>query len=152
MDFKNTIIIMTSNVGASKLFEGSKTTGFVTAAKASERNEREEVLKSLKETFRPEFLNRLTEEDIEKIASNMLAEISKRVESNGITLTFTPEVVKLLAKVGYDVTYGARPLRRAIQTKIEDSFAECMLESKYGEGDSVECYLGDDEKICYRKK
>ncbi|MDD6313002.1 MAG: ATP-dependent Clp protease ATP-binding subunit [Firmicutes bacterium] len=161
VDFKNTIIIMTSNVGASKLFEGSKTTGFVTNAKASERNDREEVLKSLKETFRPEFLNRideivvfnrLTEEDIEKIASNMLAEISKRVESNGITLTFTPEVVKLLAKVGYDVTYGARPLRRAIQTKIEDSFAECMLESKYGEGDSVECYLGDDEKICYRKK
>ena len=133
----------------------------MTDAKASERNDREEVLKSLKETFRPEFLNRideivvfnrLTEEDIEKIASNMLAEISKGVESNGITLTFTPEVVKLLAKVGYDVTYGARPLRRAIQTKIEDSFAECMLESKYGEGDSVECYLGDDEKICYRKK
>ena len=116
-------------------------------------------MEALKATFRPEFLNRLDEiivfnkltgEDIEKITSLMLAEVKKRIDALGITVTFTPEVVAHLAKEGFDPVYGARPLRRAIVHQVEDSFSEAMLQGHVKAGDTVEAVLKEG-KIQYKK-
>jgi len=160
VDCKNTIIIMTSNVGASGITV-PKTLGFTGEADAV-RDEREKTratsMEALKATFRPEFLNRLDEiivfnkltgEDIEKITSLMLAEVKKRIDALGITVTFTPEVVAHLAKEGFDPVYGARPLRRAIVRQVEDSFSEAMLQGEVKAGDTVEAVL-EDGKILYK--
>ena len=160
VDCKNTIIIMTSNVGASGITVPKKL-GFTGDADAV-RDEREKMratsMEALKATFRPEFLNRLDEiivfnkltgEDIEKITSLMLAEVKKRIDALGITVTFTPEVVAHLAKEGFDPVYGARPLRRAIVHQVEDSFSEAMLQGNVKAGDTVEAVL-EDGKILYR--
>lgn len=160
VDFKNTVIIMTSNLGASAIAE-PKSLGFTEAKSKSEEKDKtsKNVMDALKRSFRPEFLNRideivvfnkLTDEDIKKIASIMLAEIAKRTAEMNITLTFTDEVVAYLASEGFDPVYGARPLRRAMQRKIEDSLSLEMLEGKIASGDSVEAYL-DDGKVAYRK-
>ncbi len=160
VDCKNTIIIMTSNVGAAGI-TAPKRLGF-TGDDHAAKDEREKVrgtaMEALKATFRPEFLNRLDEiivfnkltgEDIEKITSLMLAEVRKRIENLGISITFAPEVVSMLAKEGFDPVYGARPLRRAIVHKIEDSFSEAMLQGQVKAGDQVEAVLEEDE-IRYR--
>ncbi len=160
VDCKNTIIIMTSNVGASGITV-PKTLGFTGDADAV-RDEREKTratsMEALKATFRPEFLNRLDEiivfnkltgEDIEKITSLMLAEVKKRIDALGITVTFTPEVVAHLAKEGFDPVYGARPLRRAIVHQVEDSFSEAMLQGHVKAGDTVEAVL-EEGKIQYK--
>ena len=160
VDFKNTVIIMTSNLGASAIAE-PKSLGFTeTKSKAEEQDKTvKNVMDALKRSFRPEFLNRideivvfnkLTDEDIKKIASIMLAEIANRTSEMNITLTFTDEVVAYLASEGFDPIYGARPLRRAMQRKIEDSLSVEMLEGKIISGDSVEAYL-DESIIKYRK-
>ncbi|MBQ8401191.1 MAG: ATP-dependent Clp protease ATP-binding subunit, partial [Clostridia bacterium] len=154
VDCKNTIIIMTSNVGASGITV-PKTLGFTGDADAV-RDEREKTratsMEALKATFRPEFLNRLDEiivfnkltgEDIEKITSLMLTEVKKRIDTLGIAVTFTPEVVAHLAKEGFDPVYGARPLRRAIVHQVEDSFSEAMLQGQVKAGDTVEAVLDD---------
>ena len=160
VDCKNTIIIMTSNVGASGITV-PKTLGFTGDADAV-RDEREKTratsMEALKATFRPEFLNRLDEiivfnkltgEDIEKITSLMLTEVTKRIDTLGIAVTFTPEVVAHLAKEGFDPVYGARPLRRAIVHQVEDSFSEAMLQGQVKAGDTVEAVL-EDGKIVYK--
>ncbi len=148
VDFKNCVIIMTSNVGARNISE-PKTLGFASAADSHEtinKNIRSNVMDELKKMFRPEFLNRiddiivfsqLTEEEIGKIAIVMLENLKKRLNDNGIEATFDESAVKLLAKEGFDPVYGARPLRRAIVNKVEDLFAEQMLDGKVKEGDSV---------------
>ena len=156
VDCKNTIIIMTSNVGASGITMPKKL-GFTGDAESAVKDEREKVrgtaMEALKATFRPEFLNRLDEiivfnkltgEDIEKITSLMLAEVRKRIENLGISVTFAPEVVAHLAKEGFDPVYGARPLRRAIVRKVEDSFSEAMLQGQVKAGDTVEAVLEGD--------
>jgi len=161
VDCKNTIIIMTSNVGASGI-TAPKRLGFTGDADSAAKDEREKVrgtaMEALKATFRPEFLNRLDEiivfnkltgEDIEKITSLMLAEVRKRIENFGIAVTFAPEVVAHLAKEGFDPVYGARPLRRAIVRKVEDSFSEAMLQGQVKAGDAVEAVL-EGEQIRYR--
>ena len=103
-------------------------------------------MEELKKMFRPEFLNRvddiivfsqLTEEEIEKIALVMLESLSKRLKENGIEAEFDESALKLLAKEGFDPVYGARPLRRAIVSKVEDLFAEQMLDGKVKSGDKV---------------
>ena len=152
VDFKNTIIIMTSNLGSSDIADNRKPLGFEGAAdgekEAKDERERakEAVMAALKRTFRPELLNRideivvfnkLSDEDIAKIAKLMLSEITKRINAMGIEITFTDELCKQLAKAGFDPVYGARPLRRAIQREIEDSFSTELLEGKVKEGDSV---------------
>ena len=160
VDCKNTIIIMTSNVGASGI-TAPKKLGFTGDADAA-RDEREKAratsMEALKATFRPEFLNRLDEiivfnkltgQDIEKITSLMLAEVKKRIDALGIDVTFTPEVVAHLAKEGFDPVYGARPLRRAIVRQVEDSFSEAMLQGNVKSGDHVEAVL-EEGKIIYR--
>ncbi len=154
VDFKNTVIIMTSNVGARLITEkrsfGFGDVGEVTAKEETERRNRENVLSELKKTFRPEFLNRvddiivfhqLTQEDIQQIARRMLSSLSRRVKGLEITLTVSDEAVEELAKVGFDPVYGARPLRRAIQSRVEDPLAEKLLEGQFSAGDTVNVTL-----------
>lgn len=141
VDFKNTIIIMTSNVGA-RLITESKKLGFGTLDDNKEKSYEEiknNVLGELKKSFRPEFLNRVDEiivfhqldkEDIKQIVAIMFEEVRKRLSEKNINITITDDAKELLAKEGFDPVYGARPLRRAIQNKIEDKMAELMLEGK----------------------
>ncbi|MBQ9414684.1 MAG: ATP-dependent Clp protease ATP-binding subunit, partial [Clostridia bacterium] len=129
VDFKNTVIIMTSNVGARKLTEHQVSFGFGGGSEtADEKQTREAVLTELKQLFRPEFLNRvddiivfqkLNEENIEEIARRMLVSLSQRMEDLSIQITVSDEAIKAVAKEGFDPVYGARPLRRAIQSEIE---------------------------------
>ncbi len=138
VSFKNAIIIMTSNVGASKITEQKQSLGF---GESSDENKtiEELVMGDLKKTFKPEFLNRLDEiivfnqleeEDIKEIARRMLKTLKKRVADMDIDIEFTDAAVEELAKEGFDKVYGARPLRRAIQSKIEDRLSELILEEK----------------------
>ena len=161
VDFKNTVVILTSNLGASSLAE-PKTLGFAQSGDSGKRAEQkaaESVMEALKKAFRPEFLNRideivifhkLSDENIRKIARLMLGEITSRIESMKMKITFTDEVVGFLAKEGFDPVYGARPLRRAMQRKIEDSLSIELLEGKLGAGDVIEAYL-DGDVVKYRK-
>ncbi len=157
VDFKNTIIIMTSNVGASGMTTVQRSLGFSDSG-AKQENIKNTAMEALKAAFKPEFLNRLdeiivfnklTDEDIEKIAAIMLKEVEKRIAALDITVSFAPEVVAKLAKEGFDPVYGARPLRRAIVRKIEDTFSEEMLMGKIKTGDTAEAVL-DGENIVYR--
>ena len=118
------------------------------------KNIRSNVMDELKRMFRPEFLNRiddiivfsqLNEDEIKEIASVMLENLKKRLDSNGIEASFDDEAIALLAKEGFDPIYGARPLRRAIQSKVEDLFAEEMLDGKIKPGDSVTITAIDGE-------
>ncbi len=155
IDFKNTVIIMTSNVGASEISDTHKA-GF--AGDESKKDEKERVVAlakdALKRTFKPEFLNRvdetiffdrLSDEDIKKIADKMLSEVAKRAKELGIRATFSDEVTAYIAKSGFDPRYGARPLRRAVTRQIEDSFSEAILSGKIKPGDFVECVMKDGQ-------
>ena len=159
VDFKNTVIIMTSNVGAAAITEKTKSLGFASSSySASEQSNIESnVMQALKNTFRPEFLNRLDEiivfnrlgsEDIKKIATLMLGELKKRIADIGVAITFDDSLVTFVAEKGFDEVYGARPLRRAITSLVEDSFSEAMLEGKIKAGDSVTAKVADG-KIIY---
>ncbi len=136
-DFKNCIIIMTSNIGAKKLTE-KKNLGFNTADLQNDEMKRE-IFSELRKTFRPEFLNRvdetvvfkkLTQPEIKQIAKKLLKALSARAEKIGIELTFDPTAVEEISKKGFDERYGARPLRRAIQTEIEDPLTDIILGEK----------------------
>ena len=159
VDFKNCIIIMTSNIGANLIskqvgtlgFSGSETNGEVKQA-----NIQEVVLSELKKAFRPEFLNRVDDiivfhqlkmEDIKEIARRMLATLAKRVGEMDIKIEFSEEVVEKISILGFDPVYGARPLRRAIQSQIEDKLSEEMLEGKLNAGKLYECKMLDGEII-----
>ncbi|MBQ7921608.1 MAG: ATP-dependent Clp protease ATP-binding subunit [Clostridia bacterium] len=158
VDCKNTIIIMTSNVGASGMTV-QRSLGFSDSA-VKQDNIKNTAMEALRSAFKPEFLNRLdeiivfnklTDEDIQKITGIMLKEVTARIAALGITVSFAPEVVAQLAKEGFDPVYGARPLRRAIVRKIEDTFSEEMLMGKIKAGDTAEAVL-DGEKIVYQVK
>ena len=146
VDFRNTVIIMTSNIGA-RLITETKTFGFgVSDNDDSYDSIKEKVLGELKKAFRPEFLNRvdetivfhqLTKENIESIADIMLKGMVKRLETSGIFAEYSNELVKYIAGEGFDPVYGARPLKRAIQSKIEDKLAEEMLDNAVTEGDKI---------------
>ena len=154
VDFRNTIIIMTSNVGAREITE-QKHLGFGESnADIENNNIKDNVMAELKRTFRPEFLNRvddiivfkrLTEENIEKIAALMLKGLNERLKENEITAEFDESAIKEISKEGFDPVYGARPLRRAIQSKIEDMFANEILDGKIASGDSVVVKYADDK-------
>ncbi|MBQ4116154.1 MAG: ATP-dependent Clp protease ATP-binding subunit [Clostridia bacterium] len=160
VDFKNTVIIMTSNVGASAL-ETKRSMGFASADNTEKEKEDVKTLlmSHLKQTFRPEFINRideiiifnkLTQPDIERISNIMLAEVGRRIEALGVAITFDESVTKLVSKEGFDPSFGARPLRRTIQRLIEDSFSTEMLEGKIQKGDSV-TVKAVDGKVEYHK-
>ncbi len=158
VDFKNTVIIMTSNVGARLITDKKVSFGF-TENDDSNRDVKSLVLGELKNTFRPEFLNRvddiivfnkLLKTEIEEIAEKMLENLSSRVKNLEIDLTFAPSVKAALAEKGFDAVYGARPLRREIQNKIEDVFSEKILASEFKKGDTVLCDFADGEFV-FRK-
>ena len=153
VDFKNTVIIMTSNIGARLIVEKQKTLGFTTDSSENE-NIRSLVINELKKVFRPEFLNRvddtivftkLSKDEIKEIAKLMLKNLSNRLDSMGITLTFTDSAVEKIADEGFDDTYGARPLRRAIVQNIEDKLSEKLLDESIGENSNIECDYTDGE-------
>lgn len=141
VSFKNSIIIMTSNVGASKIVDKKHSLGF--GEENSSNNIEELVMQDLKKTFKPEFLNRVDEiivfnqlekQDIEEIAKRMLKTLEKRLADLNIGISFTDEAIKAISDAGFDKVYGARPLRRAIQQKLEDPLSELILENKVSAG------------------
>ena len=153
VSFKNAIIIMTSNVGASKITDEKLALGFV-QEDGKKLSIEDLVMPDLKKTFKPEFLNRLDDiivfnqleqSDIEEIAKRMLKSLQKRTHDLGIELDFTDAAITELAKVGFDKTYGARPLRRAIQSKIEDKLSELILDKTIGEGSKCTVDFADGE-------
>lgn len=155
VSFKNSVIIMTSNVGASKITEQKQALGFG-ENNDSNKSIEELVMVDLKKTFKPEFLNRLDEiivfnqlemKDIEEIAKRMLGSLSKRVLDMEIKLEFTDDAVSAIAKAGFDKVYGARPLRRAIQSKIEDPLSELLLEGKIDKGKPCVVDYKNDEFV-----
>lgn len=157
VSFKNTVIIMTSNAGARNIVE-HHSIGFMNKedSKKDYEKTRDEVMGELKKIFRPEFLNRLDDiivfkklsnESIEKITKIMLDEFIKRLEKKNIKVDVSDNVIKYISKVGFDDTYGARPLRRAIQSKIEDKFAEEMLDGNIKEDSNVKIDLNDDKIV-----
>ena len=161
INFKNTIIIMTSNVGASMITTTSKL-GFSTSddeSKDKYEKLKETVTEEMKKAFRPEFLNRIDEtivfahlkqEEIREIVDLMLKDLFKRLAERELSVEVTDEVKDHLAKNGYSEAYGARPLRRLIQRKIEDNLAEEILSGKYSQGDTIRITLVDD-KITFEK-
>ncbi len=147
VSFKNAVIIMTSNVGASKITDGKLSLGFGSNDNDENRNIENLVMADLRATFKPEFLNRVDEivvfnqlekDDIKEIASRMMKSLSKRVKEVGTELEITDSALSAIADAGFDKVYGARPLRRAIQTKIEDKLSELILENKLGEKCTVD--------------
>ena len=163
VDFKNTVIVMTSNIGARSLTAMGSKLGFSAEERDSDpdaekkfETAREQVMAELRQTFRPEFLNRiddiivfrpLTEEDIREVARRMLKTVSARMETMGIHLDASDEAVAELAKEGFDPKYGARPLRRAIQSKVEDAVAEKMLDGTLKTGDTAKLAVEDDKLV-----
>ena len=158
VDFKNTIIIMTSNIGTRELKDFGRGVGFVPpSAKGDTDFARGVIEKALKKAFAPEFLNRiddviifnnLDKEDIHKIIDIELAGLYARVESLGYKLNITPEAKDFIASKGYDVQYGARPLKRAIQKYLEDEMAEVIIQATVSEGDIIEVgFDKETEKI-----
>jgi ATP-dependent Clp protease ATP-binding subunit ClpB len=141
VDFKNTVLIMTSNVGSQFI-----------AAEAVEEKARERVEEALTQTFPPEFLNRiddvvifhrLTKADLGKIVDIQVAQLSARVRERGIEIELTEKARELLGNLGFDPTYGARPLKRVIQKQLVDKLALRLLEGEFAEGDTVEVDAGD---------
>ena len=146
VDFKNTVIIMTSNVGARKITDKKVSFGFGEATDSGEKDTKQAVLSELKNTFKPEFLNRvddiivftkLSSSEIEEIAEKMLENLGVRLKGIGIEIEFAGNVKTELAKTGFDEIYGARPLRREIQNKIEDALSEKILDGSVKSGDKV---------------
>ncbi len=159
VDFKNTVIIMTSNVGAADIVERRHLGFSDDTDKAAEFDRmRASVTDSLKRTFRPEFLNRIDEiivfsklddECVRKIAGLMLGRVSRRAADLGIEVSFGDDVTALVAREGFDPTYGARPIRRAVVRLVEDVFSEDMLSGKIKSGDKVTASVADGH-VVYR--
>ncbi len=156
VDFKNTVIIMTSNIGARDIIE-PKRLGFNNAANGDieYKDMKKNVMDKLKDTFKPEFLNRideiivfhpLTRENIKAIVKILFKGLEAKIKENvRVTLKLDENVLEFIAKEGYDQKYGARPLKRAIQTKIEDRLAEKILDGKIKAGGVVTVSAKDDE-------
>ncbi len=151
VSFKNTIIIMTSNLGAKLIAGESKSIGFAQNGDDESKNEKIEkaVMAELKRAFRPEFINRLDEiivfrrlkkEETEIIAHKLLAELTSRLAEQEITLTFSKEVAQQIAKAGFDPVYGARPLKRELRKQVEDPLSQLILEGKLERGKE---YIGE---------
>jgi ATP-dependent Clp protease ATP-binding subunit ClpC len=164
VDFKNTLIIMTSNIGSKVIEKGGGGLGFEFSGEAAEETQynriRSLVNEELKQYFRPEFLNRLdeiivfrqlTRDEVKEIAKIMLKEVFGRMEEKGIHLSVTDAFKERLVEEGYNPSYGARPLRRAVMRLLEDSLAEEFLSGRIGEGDSAVVDVNDDKQVVIRK-
>ena len=158
VDFKNTIIIMTSNVGARLITEKQSSLGFNSENENVEESEKQDIKElvtgELRKVFRPEFLNRvddiivfnkLNKDEIKQIAVKMLKTLENRLDKMNIKISFTDNAISEIADKGFDENYGARPLRRAIQNEIEDPLSEQMLEGKVKDGAVVTCDFADGQ-------
>ena len=158
VDFKNTIIIMTSNVGARLITEKQSSLGFNSENENAEESEKKDIKElvtgELRKVFRPEFLNRvddiivfnkLNKDEIKQIAVKMLRTLENRLDKMNIKISFTDNAISEIADKGFDENYGARPLRRAIQNEIEDPLSEQMLEGKVKDGAVVTCDFADGQ-------
>lgn len=158
VDFKNTIIIMTSNVGARLITEKQSSLGFNSENENAEESEKKDIKElvtgELRKVFRPEFLNRvddiivfnkLNKDEIKQIAVKMLKTLENRLDKMNIKISFTDNAISEIADKGFDGNYGARPLRRAIQNEIEDPLSEQMLEGKVKDGAVVTCDFADGQ-------
>ena len=157
VDFKNTVVVMTSNAGAHTL-KKQRSLGFGSSANDEKGYEtmRENIMDEVKRIFRPEFLNRVDEiivfhaleqDEIDRIAALMLANVQKRLRERDIELEVDESAIKLLSAAGYDLQYGARPLRRAIQRMVEDALSEEILNGKIKLGDRVFMTAKDDQLV-----
>ncbi|MCQ3935903.1 MAG: NDP-hexose 4-ketoreductase [Chloroflexi bacterium] len=166
VDFRNAIIVMTSNIGAD-VIKRQSTLGFamkrdeVTEEKLSYEEMRKKLSESLKRAFRPEFINRLdavvifrslNKEDIKKIVSLELEKVAQRLKDHNLVLTATPEALSSLAEQGYDAEFGARPLRRIIQQKVEDPLSDKLLSGEFADGDSITIDVNEDGEIVLNKQ
>ena len=166
VDFRNTVIIMTSNLGAKALHKNSPELGFLAAKKADSnvdenkgidfKEAKKSVMDAVKRHFRPEFLNRidelivfhpLTEEDLKEIVTILMSDVTKRLEERDLHLEITPEAMKLLVKEGSDFTMGARPLKRAIQRLIEDPVSDLILKGDAKEGKIIKADAKDNDLV-----
>jgi len=154
VDFRNTVIIMTSNVGAGNLKKQASAGFRAGGAEEEHQDMKANMLEELRRTFRPEFLNRLDDvvvfrslsrEDLGRIVHLMLHDLSHRMRQHGLELEVTPDARELLAREGYDPNYGARPLRRVIQKRLEDSISEEMIGGIFQPGDYVKVDLSESE-------
>lgn len=156
VNFKNTVIIMTSNIGA-RLITEKKEFGFTIGNDSekikSNENIKSDIINELKKAFKPEFLNRvdeiivfqkLTKEEIYQITDKMLSTLTSKMNNIGINIEFSKEAKEKISEIGYDPIYGARPLRRAIQSNIEDKLAELILDKTFIAGDNILCTIKDD--------
>ena len=156
INFKNTVIIMTSNIGA-RLITEKKEFGFTVNSNLEQTKSNEaiksDVINELKKVFKPEFLNRvdeiivfqkLTKEEIYQITDKMLSALILKINNIGINIEFSKEAKEKIAEIGYDPIYGARPLKRAIQSNIEDKLAEFILDKTFVAGDNILCTIKDD--------
>jgi len=161
VDFRNTILIMTSNVG-SDLIRKETALGFSIKMEDSKTESaqydkmKDKVLTAMKNVFRPEFLNRLdatvvfhalTKEHIREIVENEMKNIERQLTAKGVTLEMTSEALDWIGEKGYDVVFGARPLRRVIQNEIEDRLSEALLEERFTSGDTVKVDVQNDEIV-----
>ncbi|MCI0886085.1 MAG: AAA family ATPase, partial [Chloroflexi bacterium] len=161
VDFRNTIIIMTSNVGSDLIRkEGSLgfsvTTDEASDAAAKHEKMKEKVLSAMKNVFRPEFINRLdativfhslTKAHIREIVTNEMKQVIEQLKTKGVTLELTDAALDWIGEKGYDPLFGARPLRRVIQSEIEDRLSEAVLEDRFKEGDKVKVDVQNDEIV-----
>lgn len=162
VDFRNTIIIMTSNIGGAQIVSGKKTLGFVNATSEDIdfKEMKDKVIEEVKKTFRPEFLNRideivvfhkLNEEHIKKIIDILLMDIRERLAEKEIKLELSSSAKSFLVQEGYDPSFGARPLKRTIQRYIEDPLSEELLKGRFESGDTIFCTY-QNGKIAFKKK
>lgn len=156
VDFRNTIIIMTSNIGAKLIAGGSGVVGFSlgTFKELGDKKIYDAVMGELKRTFRPEFINRvdeiivfkkLTHTEISEITRRLLSQLEVRLDSMGIKIKFTDSTVNAIGEKGFDEVYGARPVKREIQTQIEDKLSEMLLDGSITKGKKYECSYEDGE-------
>lgn len=155
VNFKNTVIIMTSNIGA-RLITEKREFGFSVNDNESlkdDENIKSDIMNELKKVFKPEFLNRvddiiifqkLTKDDIYKITDNMLLTLANKLSELNINIEFSKEAKEKISNIGYNPVYGARPLRRAIQSNIEDKLSELLLDKTFSSGDNILCNVKDD--------
>ena len=157
VDFRNTVIIMTSNVGAREI-TATTPLGFTSSANGGmdDKEMKQRVMGEVKKLFRPEFLNRideiivfksLTEEEIVKIVDLMIADLRERLIEQNMSINLTPEASRFVAKEGTDLSFGARPLRRAIQRLIEDPLSEQLLEGRWSSGSVIDVDVEDDKLV-----
>ena len=165
VDFKNTLVIMTSNIGSKVIEKGGGGLGFEFSGESAEESQytriRSLVNEELKQYFRPEFLNRLdeiivfrqlTRDEVKEIAEIMLKEVFGRMGEKGITLTVSDAFKERLVEEGYNPAYGARPLRRAVMRLLEDSLAEEVLTGRIKDGDHAEVDVDENKKVVVRHK